>query len=111
MPSEDSERSLLQPDSTSPDTHVQQEHTPQGEHQPSPALPPTLFTEQGRLALYWHWAGPRFADGRLERGKSYTQREKAALFADWLRTLVTDGKLDPRKRLPAYRMFADPPTP
>jgi hypothetical protein len=70
---------------------------------------PTLFTEQGRLALFFHWARPRFADGTLEQDKNYTQQERAAFFADWLRTLVTDRKLDPRKRLPPYRVFTGKP--
>jgi len=109
MSSEDSEWPVSQPDGTLPDILVPQKHVHFGEHQPSLDLPPTLFTEQGRLALYWHWAGPRFADGRLERGRRYTQKEKAALFANWLHTLVIDGRLDPRERLPAYRVFADIP--
>lgn len=91
------------------DTPIQQQPVSPQEKQLSPVMPPTLFTKQGRLVLYWHWAGPRFADGRLERGRRYTQKEKAALFADWLHTLVIDGKIDPQKRLPTYRAFADIP--
>src|SRR6266496_3595138 len=107
MSKEDSQRPPLQPGSPLYDTPIRQQPVLSGEHQAS--SPPTLFTEQGRLTLYWHWAGPRFADGRLERGRRYTQQEKTMLFADWLRTLVADGILDPREHLPAYRVFAGIP--
>jgi hypothetical protein len=107
MSKENSQRPPLQPGSPLYDTPIQQQPVLSGEHQAS--SPPTLFTEQGRLTLYWHWAEQRFADGRLVRGRRYTQQEKAMLFADWLRTLIADGILDPREHLPAYRVFAGIP--
>ena len=105
MPLKDSEQQWPQ-SNTSPDASADEHHAQQGKEASSH---PTLFTEEGRLALYAYWAQPRFADGRLERGKSWTPQEKVPLFADWLRTLVTDGKLDPRTRLPAYQVFANKP--
>jgi hypothetical protein len=98
MPSEEDSEPVASQSGTAPDSLLQRSDDQ-----------PTLFTEQGRLTLYFRWAQPRFADGTLEQDKSYTQQEKAEFFADWLRTLVTDRKLDPRKRLPPYRVFAGKP--
>src|SRR6266496_2536998 len=105
MPSEDSEQEMLQ-SNLSPDASEYEHTTQQGKDVASHTSPPTLFTEERRLALYAYWAERRFGDGRIEQSKSSTPQEKVGLFTDWLRTLVADGKLDPRTRLPAYQVFA-----
>jgi len=108
MPSEDSKQEMLQ-SNPSPDASAYEHSTQQGKDVVSHTSPLTLFTEEGRLALYAYWVERRFGDGRLEQSKSSTPQEKVELFADWLRTLVADGKLDSRTRLPAYQVFAGKP--
>lgn len=98
MPSEEHPEPVATQSGASPDSLSQR-----------PDDQPTLLSERGRQVLYSQWARPRLADGTLERGKSYSQQERAAFFADWLRALVAEEKLDPRKRLPPYRVFAGKP--
>src|SRR5436309_409024 len=66
-------------------------------------------THEGRLQLYYEWARQRIAEGHLSVTEEYTIEERCAFLADWLRTLITQKTLNPRKRLPPYEKLAAVP--
>jgi hypothetical protein len=66
-------------------------------------------TRSGRLQLYYEWARERIAQGRFSVTEEYTREERCAFLRDWLRWLITQGYLDPRKRLPPYEQLAPAP--
>lgn len=68
-----------------------------------------FWTHQGQLQLYYEWAREQIAQGHLSVTKEYTLEERRAFLADWLRWLIAQGSLQPRKRLPPYEQLAAVP--
>jgi hypothetical protein len=79
------------------------EHSERRDQSPTPQY--TFSTREGRNALFKQWVDLRSADGTIEKEKpvrQYTEEQRAAFLADWLRWCIAQKALDPRKRLPPY---------
>jgi hypothetical protein len=48
------------------------------------------------------WIASVTSEGKMVPGQRYDERERKDFFAAWLRQLIADGELDPRRRLPPY---------
>lgn len=87
--------------------HSHERSSPQGD---GPCDQPASFlTEKGRERLYNEWVAQRLSEGKIEQKKLYTPEQRSALLADWLRTLIAQGLLDPHRRLPPYRALEELP--
>lgn len=73
---------------------------------PPPDLPRDFSTDQGRLVLYYDWIAQQMDEGAIVKGKRYTVEECKDFLADWLRWLIGQKMLNPRKRLPPYAKLA-----
>jgi hypothetical protein len=61
-----------------------------------------LASDEGRMRLAQDWLTLRIAEGKVNPKQVHAPKERAAFLADWLRWLLTSGKLDRQKRLPPY---------
>ena len=75
-----------------------------------PGSPSDLFaSEEGRDILCNEWISRCLSEGKIDSEKLYEPHERSALLGDWLRTLISHGQLDPRRRLPSYASLGGPP--
>ena len=68
-----------------------------------------LWTEAGRKILYDPWLCSRLKEGMMDPADIPEAEERAMAFADWWRTSIQAGLLDPQSRWPAYRVWKDTP--
>src|SRR5260370_18941456 len=61
-----------------------------------------VTSDEGRMRLAQDWLTLRIAEGKVNPKQAHTPKQRAAYLADWLRWLLTSGKLDRHKRLPPY---------
>jgi len=55
------------------------------------------------------WVVSVTSEDKMVSDQSYDERERKDFFAAWLRQLIADGELDPRRRLPPYDVLTGPP--
>jgi hypothetical protein len=102
QPSEDSKQS---------DQTARHSHAEASSAQRSLASRPPFnqASDEGRKRLVQDWLILQVKEGKVSPKQVYTPMERAALLADWLRWLLTTGKLDRQKRLPSYAALGAAP--
>lgn len=79
---------------------------PDRHNAPPRDLPRDFSTDQGRLVLYYDWVAQQMDEGAIVKDQGYTPEERMGFLAGWLRHLVAQHILNPRKRLPPYAKLA-----
>jgi len=71
--------------------------------------PFNLASDERRKRLVQDWLILQVKEGKVSPKQVYTPMERAAHLADWLRWLLTTGKLDRQTRLPSYAALGAAP--
>jgi hypothetical protein len=102
QPMEHSEQSKPQPEQPERAAHHQYTEALSAQRSSEPRPLDDLTSDEGLKRLGQDWLTLQVAQGKVDPEQTPTPNQRVAYLADWLRWLLTSGKLEQQKRLPPY---------